>query len=580
MLKTVESIEDVFDFWDWLADQPFVAVDTETTGIDTFAPGFHIRLAQVGNASEAWVFDFQRWRGVIEEMFKKFNGRLVMHNAKYDVHAFTAEGVTVPWHSLDDTMIALRLAEPDQSAALKAAADRHISRGASGSQQDLHEAMRVNKWDWATVPLDFPTYVLYAGLDVILTSRLYKADALQVGFRSPVYRMEMEVRELANKMERNGLRVDRGYSVQKSSELRAEARVLREEVEAEYGFSPTSTQALGRWMLTNATHLITKTTDSGAPSTDKETLEYIAREGHAEAARLAEKVLRVRRTEKLASSYFDNFVDLSDENDMLHAEIETLAARTGRMSIRKPGLQTLPRVSSDPETKIVRRAVVPRAEDHVLISCDSDQIELRLAAALSEDQAMIEAFIESDDFFTTLMRQIYNDPTAEKSDPRRAAVKTTMYAKTYGAGPSKIALSAGVTEERIRELLNGMSSAYPDYTRLGDRYEREARENEGWVTNPYGRRLRVDEGREYTATNYVIQSAAADVLKRSIVDLGHAGLEDYLVIPVHDELVLSVPADEAEEVTRLVEETMTCTDFALTLTASAGEPALTWADAK
>lgn len=580
MLKTVDSVEDVFDFWDWLADQPFVAVDTETTGIDTFAGGFHIRLAQVGNASEAWVFDFQRWRGVIEEMFKKFNGRLVMHNSKYDVHAFAAEGVVVPWHSLDDTMIALRLAEPDQSAALKAAADRHISRGASGSQQDLHEAMRVNKWDWATVPLDFPTYVLYAGLDVILTSRLYEATALQAGFRSPVYRMEMEVRELANKMERNGLRVDRDYSVQKSSELRAEARTLRDEVEAEYGFSPTSTQALGRWMMTNATHLITKTTDSGAPSTDKETLEHIAREGDAEAANLAEKVLRVRRTEKLASSYFDNFVDLSDDNDMLHAEIETLAARTGRMSIRKPGLQTLPRVSSDPETRIVRRAVIPRAEDHVLVSCDSDQIELRLAAALSEDHAMIEAFIESDDFFTTLMRQIYNDPSAEKSDPRRAAVKTTMYAKTYGAGPAKIALSAGVTEERIRELLNGMASAYPDYTRLGDRYEREARENEGWVTNPYGRRLRVDEGREYTATNYVIQSAAADVLKRSIVDLGHAGLEDYLVIPVHDELVLSVPADDAEEVTHLVEQVMTCTDFALTLTASAGAPALTWADAK
>lgn len=580
MLKIVESVEDIFDFWDWLADQPFVAVDTETTGIDTFARDFSVRLAQVGNTSEAWVFDFQRWRGVIEEMFKKFNGRLVMHNSKYDVHAFAAEGVIVPWHSLDDTMIALRLAEPDQSAALKAASDRHISRGASGSQQDLHEAMRVNKWDWATVPLDFPTYVMYAGLDVVLTSRLYEADALQAGFKSPVYQMEMEVRALANTMERNGLRIDHEYSVQKSSELRAEALLLRNSVESEYGFSPTSTQALGRWMLTNATHLITKTTASGAPSTDKETLERIMNDGSGEAASLAKKVLRIRHTEKLASSYFDNFVDLSDDNNVLHADIETLAARTGRMSIRKPGLQTLPRVSDDPETKIVRRAVIPREEDHVLVSCDSDQIELRLAAALSEDHAMIEAFIASDDFFTTLMRQIYNDPTAQKSDSRRAAVKTTMYAKTYGAGAAKIAMAAGVTEERIRELLKGMAVAYPDYTCLGDRYEREARDNEGWVTNPYGRRLRVDEGREYTATNYVIQSAAADVLKRSIVDLGHAGLEDFLVIPVHDELVLSVPKDDAEEVTRLVEKVMTCTDFALTLTASAGSPALTWADAK
>lgn len=580
MLTIVESVDDVFDFWEWLTSQPYVAVDTETTGVDTFARGFHIRLAQVGNAEQAWVFDFQRWRGVIDEMFRKYHGRLVMHNAKYDVHAFAAESMTVPWHSLDDTMIALRLSEPDQSAALKNAASRHISPGAAGSQRDLHDAMRANKWDWATVPLDFPTYVMYAGLDVILTSRLYQHATVREGIASPVYRLEMEVRELANRMERNGLRVDRDYSSSMSSHLREEARQLREEVEAEYGFTATSTQALGRWLMTHATHLITKTTDSGAPATDKETLEHVVQAGEPEAANLATKVLRIRRTEKLASSYFDNFVELSDDDDILHAEIETLAARTGRMSIRRPGLQTLPRVSSDPETKIVRRAVVPREEDHVLISCDSDQIELRMAAALAEDSAMIEAFIASDDFFTTLMREIYHDPTAEKTDPRRAAVKTTMYAKTYGAGPSKIALSAGVPEERIRELLKGMAAAYPEYTNLGDRYEREARENDGWVTNPYGRRLRVDPGREYTATNYIIQSAAADVLKKSIVNLGHAGIEDYLVIPVHDELVLSVPAEDADEVRHLVQDVMTCHDFALTLTASAGEPALTWADAK
>lgn len=580
MLRTVESFDDVVDFFSWLSEQSIVAFDTETSGKDTFAYGFRVRLIQFGNTREAWVLDFNRWRGLVEEVFKKFRGEWIAHNSNYDIHALHREGIEVPWHRVHDTMIALRLSQPNMQAGLKPASDRLIGPGASGSQQDLHEAFRKNDWDWDSVPIDFPTYIFYAGMDVILTSRLFKHPTVQRGIDSPVYELEMQVRAIANLMERNGMRIDRDYSSSMSRRLRAEADALRTEVSDEYGFSPGSTSILGRWFLENAPGLVKKTTDAGAPSTDKETLEYIESFGDERASRLARKVLRVRRTEKLASSYFDNFVTLSDASDILHADIETLAARTGRMSIRKPGLQTLPRVSSDPETKIVRRAVLPREEGHVLISCDSSQIELRLAAALSNDAAMMTAFEESDDFFTTLMREIYDDPSAQKSDPRRAAVKTTLYAKTYGAGPAKIALSAGVSVERIRELLNGLASAYPDYTNLGERYEREAHANEGWVTNPYGRRLKVDEGKEYTATNYCLQSCAADVLKQSIINLGHAGLEDYLVVPVHDEMVLSVPAEDAEEISRTVQELMTCRDFPLTLTASAGPPALNWAEAK
>jgi DNA polymerase I len=580
MLRVVDSTDDVFAFMRWLSEQPRIAVDTETTGHNLFDPTFKIRLAQVGNHQEAWVFDFKRWCGVLDEMFRKFEGRIVMHNANYDVHAFASEGVNVPWHSLDDTMIALRIAEPDQSAALKNAADRHIGAGASGSQKDLVQAFRTNKWDWASVPLDFPTYVLYAGLDVILTSRLADHPTVKRGFSSPVYGLEMEVRSIANRMERRGMRVDVEYSSKKRDELVHESWEIRQSVTESHGFSPGSTRDLGRWFLTHATPLMTEVTDSGAPSVTKAVLERIVLEGKPEAAELARNVLRMRRLEKLASSYFSNFVELSDDDDFIHAEIETLAARTGRMSIRKPGLQTLPRVSDDPETRIVRRAVIPRAEEQVLISCDSDQIELRLAAALSEDAAMIEAFETSDDFFTTSVQDVYRDPAALKSDPRRATIKTFWYASLYGAGVSKMALSAGVTEERMQDIKRGIEVAYPDFSNLSKRFEQEARENSGWVRNPYGRMLKVDEGKLYSATNYVIQSAAADVLKHSIVGLGHAGLDEYMVIPVHDELVFSVPEEDAEEISRTVEEVMTCSDFALTLTASTGPPALTWDDCK
>jgi DNA polymerase-1 len=581
MLTFLQTIDDAAEFWSWLSDQKFVAVDTETTSLDVYDPAFQVRLVQFGSRDRAWVIPFERWKGLIDDALNRFDGTLVFHNSRYDVSALGACGVKVPWHKIDDTMIALRLAEPNDSAALKSAAVRHVSANADQSQAELHSAMRVNKWSWATVPIDFAPYVFYAAADTVLTARLYDTKPVREAIASGVYTTEMELRALCTTMERNGIRIDPDYCTDQADFLRAEARDIEEWAEHELGFSITSNQQLGKWLLTNHVPL-SKATPGGAPSVDKDVLEeVVATLGTtALAGRVAQAALQVRSNVKTASTYFDKFVALRDGDGYVHPDIETCTARTGRMSIRNPPLQTLPRVTDDPETKRVRRAVIPQTEDQVLVSCDSDQIELRLAAALSGSRAMMQAFRDSDDFFTTSMQDIYNDPSIVKSDGRRAAIKTFWYASLYGAGVAKMAISAGVPEARIREVKNGVDWAYPEIGQMQRSIENAARENGGWVTNPYGRRLQAYEGKEYAATNAVIQSTAADVLKRAMVQLGQAGLEDLMLIPVHDEILVSCDPADVDEVTHILVTTMTNDDFDLTLTASAGPPSKTWADCK
>ena len=411
-LRAVETLDDAFELKRWLGEQRgVVALDTETSGVNVYAPDFRVRLLQLGTANEAWVVPFERWIGLADEILTAYvnDGKTItMHNSRFDKLALQMCGVDVPWHAIDDTMIAIRLAEPHKLAGLKPSAMRHISAAAGDSQKALSDAMRKNGWTWATVPLDFPWYRYYAAMDTILTARLREVPAVLEGFNSPVYGLEMDVRAICSRMEQRGMRINREFCVEKGAELRFEADTLAEEINATHGFHPTSTADFARWLIRSGAPP-GKTTPAGAPSTDKEALADIVGDVTCPAVvrDVVAKVLRLRQCMKMASSYFDNFIKMADSNDVLHPSIETVAARTGRMSVRDPALQTLPRVSSDPDSKLVRSAVRARTDDELLVACDYEQIELRQTGSFSGDDGLCDAFADADaggdDFFLSLI---------------------------------------------------------------------------------------------------------------------------------------------------------------------------------
>lgn len=581
MLRIVQTFDDAADLREWFGQQQVIALDTETTGYDVHSPGFRVRLIQFGNKTDAWVLPFEEWRGLVRELIDRFTGTFLIHNAGFDVAALGALGVKIHWHKVEDTMIAMRLSEPHRPAALKDASVRHISKSAAGSQVDLHKAMRANKWGWHDIPIDFPAYTFYAAMDVILTARLRDTPACIRGFESPLYTLEMDVKNICSLMERGGMRVDVEFCHEKRGELLGEIAAIKKGVEDTWGFSLSSNADLGKWLL-GAGVPLTRLTDGGAPSVSRDALEEMLPLVTGTPADIINAALRVRKIQKLASSYYDNFINLSTDG-LLHPSIETIAARTGRMSIRNPALQTLPR-ASDPDAKEVRRAVIPRNEGEVLIACDYSQIELRCIASFSGDADLQAAFHTADssgnDFFTEATKAVYGDPTISKGDPRRNGVKTLFYASGYGAGINKMAATAGMPITEMKEISERVFGKYPGIKALMKACERAAAENANWITTPAGRNIWIDPDVGYKAMNGLIQGHAADVFKKALVLMGHAGLEDMMCIPVHDEILLSVPWEDVEEVQNIVRSCMTDYSHAVPLIAEPGAPALTWGDAK
>jgi DNA polymerase-1 len=244
---------------------------------------------------------------------------------------------------------------------------------------------------------------------------------------------------------------------------------------------------------------------------------------------------------------------MADSDDILHASINPLAAKTGRQSVSEPSLQNLIRGAQ------VRDAFIPR-EGNVLIMADFDQIEVRLLAHFCGDPTLMAA-INSEDIHTTTARLIYQDPTMVKSDPRRMPTKNATYARIYGAGVAKFAITAGISLEQARFVMNGYDDAYPGVPNfigqvIATARDRSATDGSPWVRTPSGRRLIGDRGDEYKLVNYLIQGTAADVMKRQTIQCANAGLEPYMLMTVHDELLFDVPKEDVVDVVQTIMEVM------------------------
>jgi DNA polymerase-1 len=224
------------------------------------------------------------------------------------------------------------------------------------------------------------------------------------------------------------------------------------------------------------------------------------------------------------------------------------------MSMEAPNLQNLPRRDeTNRVAETVRNCVISRP-DHTLLMVDFDQIEYRLIASLSPDEKLRDAFLADEDFFTVLTRDVFGDPTIVKSDPRRQSVKNSAYALAYGAGPDKFARTAGVSGDDGTSFLNRFSATFSGVRWLQNEVnaaatKRYVEEKLAYVRSPLTRRRFVgDRGKEYAITNYLIQGFAAEVFKTKLVEMAQAGLSDFMVVPVHDEIVLDVPDEQVEDV--------------------------------
>jgi DNA polymerase-1 len=594
-LHLVDNVETAQQFLSWLGERrPLnaVAVDIETGELpgrdrkDALSPWRgRIRLVQVGDAMQSWAIPWDTWKGVFYQGMKNYTGPVICHNIAFEAKWFALQSEwELPWGQAHDTMLMAKIIDPISPAGLKPLSDRLIDRNAARLQDELDHGMAKNGWSWGTVPIDYEPYWAYGALDPILTTRLWLMFNEYCGPDKPfhrAYELEMATRKIATRMELNGARVDLDYSRKKYDELLDYAELTKTWAYNKYNASITSNIQLVR-TLEGLGAVIEEFTPSGQKSASKEQIQKLAIEGNSDVRELAETVLKVRKASKLASTYFLNFLDRNVDG-ILHPSINTVAARTSRMSITEPALQTLPKGDD-----VVRRAFIPKDDDHVLITSDLDQVEFRMFASLSGDENLVNLFLRADaegsDPFTEIGRQVYQDPAMQKSDKRRGLIKGVVYGRLYGAGVAKQAITAGVAKEQMQAVSDSFDENYPGMARfqraVSDKgMQRLQEEGQGYINTWTGRRIPCDDERTYSLVNYLIQGGAAEVFKSNLVKLDQADLTDYLVVPVHDEIVVQAPRSIAEEVKQTVRECMTTTEgWAVPLTAGVDGPLENWGE--
>lgn len=562
----VQSIEEVFSFFRWLGQsRSWLSIDCETGGLEHWKQP--LRLVQIGDIDEAWVFRADRWLGVIEETIKNYEGRWVGQNLPFDIRFLDAQGgIKFPWSKANDTKIMAHLINPNRSTSLKALGSSLLSPRAKKLQGTLQAAMAAQGWSWDTVPLDFWAYHMYGGFDCILTARIAEKFWPEIESQyKAVYELELEVARICSNMEMKGTTIDLPYCEKMFSETEKYCAALEKWCLYSYGVRPSETQKVAIKLVELGVDL-DKTTPTGMWALDKDVLDGL---DHP----LAKAVLEHRKKTKIASSYFENFLTMHD-NGVLHPSINTLGARTGRMSVQNPALQTLPRGS------VVRNAFLPRSSS-VWISADFDAIEMRLLAHFCQDPGMIDA-INAGDIHTEMAKLVYNDPSLDKKDLRRSTMKNANFAKAYVAGVEKFAWTAGIEYEAAKEFLDMYDERFPGVKEFQKKVDRVAKyrlqtEGSAYVKSPLGRQhTATDKDKIYPLVNYLIQGTAADVFKQSLIDLDNAGFGEFLLLPVHDEACFEVPVDQAKDVVPEIEAVMTQKNWTVPLTVSAEGPFERW----
>ena len=388
-------------------------------------------------------------------------------------------------------------------------------------------------------------------------------------------------------MEREGVKIDVEALKEYGRELDREILGYTQEIlkYADPGFNPDSPKQLGQLLFEKLGLPGGKKTVKGQWATDEKTISKLLGEHPIIAS-----ILEYRACTKLKSTYVDKLPTLIDENGRVHTTYAQAFTETGRLSSSEPNLQNIP-IRTE-RGKNIRRAFVARSADHVLISADYSQIELRLMAAMSGDAAMLEAFRRGEDIHRDTASRVYDVMPAFVTPEQRSKCKMVNFGIIYGISAFGLSQRLKVPRKEAADLIETYFKLYPKVKDFMEAAIAKAREK-GYAETVLGRRRTLRDinsrnatarqGAERDAINTPIQGSAADLIKIAMVRVDRAlkaeGLRAKMVLQIHDELVFDCPKSEAERVKEIVRREMTTAyDFGVPLEVGIGEGA-NWLDA-
>lgn len=583
-VRVLETDADVSSFRVWMTSgNSLFALDTETSGLDVYAPGHSLRLVQFADANIAYVVDAARWANDIRWALAR-PVSWVCHNAPYDLQVLARHGLVaiedIGLHTFDTHTYGHHLdprhrAEGGHGLSLDQLSAEYL--GEHKAKNELAAEMKAGKWNWTTIPLDNEVYLRYAGLDALLTYRLFRVLEGEVARRRrpELVAFDHRVQHVLNKIMFRGVLVDVEYTTELSRDLDLEARAWAAEAEKLGLANVNSTRQIAKLLLEQG-EILTAVTKSGQLQVDANVLMELAdldRQWKRLELRtpnaVAEAVLRSKRAEKWRSAYTEAFLSLRDENDRLHPSIRGLAARTARMSISSPPLQQLPTGDST-----VRSCLV--ADDGcTMLAADYSGIELRVLAALSGDETMLAAIANGEDLHDFTAERVYGSGFSPR---QRKIAKGVSFGKVYGGGVETVSRQTGAAPEAVKHAMAEYDRLFPGVKRFSRRLEQRAQYGRREVETASGRILPLDRDRLYSAVNYACQSAARDIFAEALLRLDDAGLTQYLLVPVHDELLFQAPNDRVEEIRVRVASGMDANFYGVSVCVESSVYGRSWGD--
>ncbi|MEV8056551.1 DNA polymerase [Streptomyces antimycoticus] len=588
----LETVDDIAFLWRWLkTHQPrTLAFDSETGGLRTYS-GDALRTAQFGTADTAFVIPTERgeaFREVTRDILRKVP-ELEIHNAPFDLQVVDRYlGVTIEEleQKVRDTKILAHLCDSRKDFeggvghSLKPLSAYYLDPSVPDTQKDLERRFRelktghtrANPVGWRTIPYEDEIYQRYACLDVIALSRLRPILERQlVELEIPATLIEAEHRLMAIccRMERKGMILDVEYTSGLVGRLEEQA-AEHAAIAARYGVDNVNSTRQVTDALQGMGESWDEVTDTGAPAVGKEVLLPMAdlddkwqRLGVREPNPLADAVLHSKRAAKWRKSYALAMLENRDENDRIHPRTTTLGAKTGRASVSDPPLQQLPSKGWE-----IRRCILA-PEGEVYWSVDQSSVELVVLAALSGDPNMCEAVKSGrnlHDYTATLM---YGP---EFTKHQRAMAKIGGLGASYQGGPTTLAKMTGLPVADMKDVMGRYMRSYPTLRPWFKALQRDALANGCQVRTPSGRLLRLDRDRLYKVVAYVCQSTARDTMCQAIINLDAKGMTSYLTQWIHDEVIGTAPAAEAQDVAMEVAATVEMNLFGIPIRAGDPDP--------
>ena len=553
-----------------------MAIDTETTGLD-----YHdeIRLIQFGTARGAFVFDPDEFPSLFDELMQRLTsgGVWIMHNAPFDsLHLANKWNVDVDrvMQHVTDTQILSHLIDPREKIdggighGLKQLCATYVDTNSPDGQQALKQRFKQLGFNlnegFAKVPIWDETFVMYAGLDVILTARLFPIlkEQIKDSFAHLV-EFEHQVQRISTGMTQRGMTVDVSYTAMLLHDLQEE-KEQAERSAARLGVANVNSTAQVAEALQIRGVQLTEKTPSGNWKVDKKVLEDL------EDDELAQSVLGAKGASKAMSSWVQPILDHGLLDGTVHPRIRTLAARTSRMSIANPPLQQLP--SNDHRI----RTCLTASAGKTLVACDFKQIEFRVLAALANEQTMINAIINGEDLHDTTAARLFG---SDFTSQHRKIAKSVGFGVVYGGGKDTLARQAGVSTLDAEKAIASFERNFPRVQRWKRSLIDKCTHGEPLVILPTGREIPLERKYGYRSVNYMVQGLAAEIFKGSLVELHNAGLGDHLLVPVHDEIISEVEETDAEEFAQTLIKTMSGELQSVPIDADAEVIGRSWGDA-